>query len=215
MNNKVAKILKVYLQNLAWSDKIAGLVQTANIRIQGPNDTIINKSYPISCDITADQCKKGAYQDLAPDSKKMSVMYFEDRGVSFIERIGNRLKFQSSLRLIGWLNLCLISDSCGVSGDYVIDVIKALPSIPFTVPGFVSIFIDGISQVQRDVSIFGKYTYNEHATQYLMYPFDYFALDLLIEFTVPCVNKQTYKGIEITADSTLITADDTYITSDD
>lgn len=193
MNHKIASLLKGYLQPLTWKDKLAGLVQTANIRMKSGED-ISPKSFPVSCDIDADTCTKGAYQDLAPDSKKKSILYFEDKGVSFVERSGNRLKFTSSLRLVGWLNLREIQgescDSevtgCGSVGDYVIEVIKALPTTPFSTADFVSIYITNISEAEQSVDIFSKYTYNENAVQYTMFPFQFFALDLTIDFVIPC-----------------------------
>jgi hypothetical protein len=194
MNNKLAHILVNYIEHLDWIDKISGLVQTANIR-EKVGESITNKSFPISCDVSYEECIKGRYQDLAPDSKKKSVLYFEDRAISFIKRNGNTLQFQSSLRLVCWLNLKLIHsatcdvevDNCGVSGDYVIEVIKSLPSIPFTEGDFISIYINSISQAERSVDIFSKYTYSETATQYLLFPFDFFALDFSIDFTIPCI----------------------------
>jgi hypothetical protein len=194
MNSKIANILKGKIEGLVWIDKIAGLVQTVTIRIK-EGETIVNKNYPVSCDVDYDSCNKGRYQDLAPNSKKKSILYFEDRGVQFIKRHGNTIQFQSSLRLVCWLNLKLINAAecdadirnCGVSGDYVIEVIKALPSVPFTIQGFISMNISNISQVIRSVDIFSKYTYNEQSTQYLLFPFDFFALDLEINFTIPCI----------------------------
>lgn len=186
MNNKIAGIVKGYIEDLAWIDKISGLVQTVVVMVPSGKDSAVQKSYPISCNITADACKKGAYQDLCPDSKKKSVVYFEDRGVQEIEKYGNRIKFRSIIRLVAWLNLCLISDSCGTSGDYVIEVIKTLPKTPFSTTDFVSINIALINQAERDVSIFSKYTYSETAVQYLLYPYDFFAIDLTIDFVIPC-----------------------------
>jgi len=194
MNHKLANILKTELESLTWVDKIAGLVQTANIRIKN-GDSISDKSYPISCDIDEDTCKKGAYQDLAPDSKKKSVLYFEDKGLSFDHQDGNRLFYKSSLLLVCWLNHKLIQgetcDSgvtgCGTSGDYVLEVIKAFDYKPFNSGGLYGITITPPSQEIRDVSIFSKYSYNETALQYLMFPYDYFALSLEIEFMIPCL----------------------------
>ena len=195
MNHSIANILKGYIETLSWADKVAGLVQTANIRVKD-GESFMDKSYPISCDIDADSCVKGSYQDLAPESKKKSVMYFEDRGgVTFDRQEGTRLFYRANLRLIGWLNLKLINEvdcdddvrSCGVSGDYVLEVIKVLPYKPFDAGGFYSIAINPPSQVERSVDIFSRYTYNETATQYLMWPYDYFALDLDIDFIVPCL----------------------------
>jgi len=186
MNNIIANVLRGYIDTLSWKDKTAGLVQTANVRVKNGTD-VSEKSYPISCSVTYDAYIKGGYHDLAPDSKKKSVMYFEDKGVAFVEKVGKRMKMKSNLRLVGWLNLCLINDSCGTSGSYVIDVIKSLPATPIQTTDFIAFYISGISQVERSVDIFSKYTYNEQATQYLMYPFDYFALDLEIDFMIPCL----------------------------
>lgn len=192
MNNTIANILKGYIDDFTWIDKIAGLVQTANIQ-EKIGDNITEKSYPIACDVTADACIKGHYKDLIPDSKKKSVLYFEDRGgVQFESREGGKLRYTASLRLVGWLNLkLLLEDSCGtstgncgVSGAYVIEIIKALPYIPFDVGDFYSITIEPPSQVERSVDIFSRYTYSEEATQYLLYPFDFFALDIDVEFTI-------------------------------
>ena len=190
MNNKIANIFKGYLETLSWSDKVAGLVQTASIRTADGEA----KSYPISCDVTADACVKGEDQSLTPDSRKKSVLYFEDKGVTMIERQGNRLKFQSSMRLVGWINLRLIQEvqcdkdtiGCGTIGDYVIEVIKLLPTSPIKTVDFISIMVTDIAEAERDVSIFSKYTYSETGVQYLLFPYGFFALDLLVDFTIPC-----------------------------
>lgn len=222
MNHKIANILKGYIEPLPWIDKISGLVQTANIRkrVKGTNNddgNFIHGSFPISCDIDLDTCINGTYQDLAPASKKKSVLYFEDHGgTPFIARIGNKIKFRSLLRLVCWLNLKRITGGvchndggdCGVSGDYVIDILKILPDHPFSTPEFVSIYITSISQVERSVDIFSRYTYHEEQTQYLMYPYDYFALDIEIEFTIPCI-------FGLSVDSTVVTVDDMFVSVDD
>jgi hypothetical protein len=195
MNSLIATIFKGYLENLTWADKLSGIVQTANIRVKTGPDSYTDKSYPISCDITEDACIKGAYQDLCPDSKKKSILYFEDKGIQNMERYGNRIKFQSSLRLVGWLNLKLIQEEscdsgvtgCTQAGRYVIDVLKVLPTVPFSTSDFISIQIISIAEAERDVSIFSKYTYSETATQFCMFPFTYFAIDMLIDFVIPCI----------------------------
>jgi hypothetical protein len=195
MNNKLSHILRHKLDGLEWVDKISGLVQTVSIR-EKVGENIVLKSYPISCDLAYEEAIKGRYQDLTPNSKKKSILYFEDKGCSMIERKGNTIKYQSSLRLVCWLNLKAIHgatcneelEHCQVSGHYVIEVIKTLPSIPFTQDHFVGIYIEDISQAVRSVDIFSKYSYNEQSTQYLLFPFDFFALDLKINFTIPCIS---------------------------
>lgn len=191
MNNKIAAILKTYIVTLPWADKVGGLVQTVNV-LDKSGEKGVEKSYPVSCDVTSDACVKGIYQALTPDSKKKSIMYFEDRGgVTFKRQEGDRLHYTAQLRLIGWLNLkqlecdtCGTEGGCGVSGDYVLDVIQLFPYRPIDVGGFYGVMIHPPVQVERSVSIFSRYTYNETATQYLMYPYDYFALDFDVDFMI-------------------------------
>jgi hypothetical protein len=145
--------------------------------------------------MTADACMKGGYQDLCPNSKKKSVLYFEDRGLTFDHQEGNHLFYVSSLCLVCWLNLQLIQDvgckkdvtGCGTSGDYVLEVIKKFDYKPFNSGGLYGIMIHPPTQAERSVDIFSKYTYSEVAIQYLMAPFDYFALDFSVNFMIPCL----------------------------
>jgi len=39
-------------------------------------------------------------------------------------------------------------------------------------------------ELVKSAAIFSKYSYDEAVTQYLMYPFDYFALDITTDFLI-------------------------------
>lgn len=184
MNNKIANIIRDDIKDIAWIDKLAGLTQVAKVS-QTSGESKVEKRFPISCAMSYDDaCKTGCYDELAPDSKYKSVAYFEDEGVTFTGRVGNKIYYESRLRLIVWLNLKALAGECGTSGDYVIDVIKTIPSMPRNVGGLISLQTTITSQAVRDVSIFSKYTYNEKQTQYLMYPYDFFALELRTNFVI-------------------------------
>lgn len=185
MNNKVANILVTYLESLAWTDKLAGLTQVAKVTEGG-----VEKRFPISCGLSyEDACQRGCYDDLMPDSQKRSVLYFEDRSFNFIRQEGGRLYYESRLRLVCWLNYKLIEGGCGSSGDYIIDVIKALPAVPRNVGDLLRFTTIVASQVARGADIFGKYTFDEKRSQYLMLPYDFFAIDLRTTFfiTTECI----------------------------
>jgi hypothetical protein len=191
MNSKIAHVIKGKIEGLSWIDKIAGLVQTVSIR-KAIGETFTVKTYPVSCDVDYDACVKGRFQDLTPDSKKKSVIYFEDRGCTMIERQGQNIKFQSNLRLVCWLNLKEIHgatcndeiEHCQTSWYYVLDILKELPTMPFKTTDFLSVFIASVSEVPRTVEIFSKYSYNQESTQYLLWPFDFFSLDFQINVTI-------------------------------
>ena len=66
MNQAVASILKDYIDGLDFVDKISGLVQTVHMNVTDDKGVKVRKSYPVSCTTTAEDCKKGLYNDLGP-----------------------------------------------------------------------------------------------------------------------------------------------------
>lgn len=178
MNNKIANIIVDYIKDLDWIDKLAGLTQVAKINQNG-----VEKRYPISCSMAFDDvCVEGCYDELAPNSAYQSVVYFEDGGVSFSSQRGNKLYYESNLRLIAWLNYKKLGGGCGSTVNYIIDLIRSLPSFPVSIDDLLGVNIQVSSQAIRGTDIFGKYTFNEKQTQYFMLPYDAFALDIKTTF---------------------------------
>jgi hypothetical protein len=178
MNNKIANIIVDYIKDLDWIDKLAGLTQVAKINQNG-----VEKRYPISCAMAFDDvCVEGCYDELAPNSAYQSVVYFEDGGFSFSKQERNRLYYESSLRLVAWLNYKKLGGGCGSTGNYIIDIIRALPSYPVNIDDLMGVNIQVNSQAIRGTDIFGKYTFNEKQTQYFMLPYDAFALEIKTTF---------------------------------
>ena len=194
MNNTIANIIKAKIEDLDFVDKIAGLVSTVYMNITDENGVKVQKAYPVACDVTAEDCKQGAYNDLCPDSKYKTVIYFEDRGVSFDRREGKFIYYKSNLRLVCWINIAKINSDCchdgtdcSMSADIIKEIICAMPEHPTNISPFAMVYPVITSQEIRSNSIFSQYTYNEKQTQYLLFPFDYFALNIETDFAV-CQN---------------------------
>lgn len=192
MNAAIASILKDYLNTLAWKDKVAGLVKPL-VRMDpvtsGNVQTSVRKVFPISCDISYADCQKDSsrYKDLHPDSKLRSLMYFEDRGVRWIESKGGSDYYRSSLLLVGWANMDRFKfTGCYISPLLVQSIRGVIPKVPMnsTANGMTRILSNITGELPKDAGIFSKYTYNEGITQYLMYPFDYFALTVETDFAM-------------------------------
>lgn len=185
MNNKIANIIVDLIHDLPWIDKLAGMTQVAKIQVTS-EERKVEKRYPISCQLDyEDACKEGCYDELAPNSKYRSVVYFEDGSFSFRDRRGKRLYYESNIRLIAWLNYReLRGAGCGSTGEYILDIIQSLPDIPVDMGKMRGVTITVTSQARRDSGIFSQYTYNEFQAQYLMIPYDFFALDIRTEFFV-------------------------------
>lgn len=194
MNHKIANIIKTQIKDLEWVDKIAGLTQTAQLTVTEGEKRVI-KRMPISCDVNLEACTESDYEELIPNSIYKSIIYFEDGSLQLSKTTGNRRYFTSRLRLVCWLNYKMIEGGCGLSGDYVIDIIKMLPPVAFSVGDMRNIQVEVVSQARRDADIFGKYTYNELRSQYLMRPYDYFALDLEVKFFI-ITECTTFNGAE-------------------
>lgn len=194
MNQAIANIIKGYIDDLTFVDKIAGLVSTQYVTIDG-----VTKSYPVACCVTADDCKTGAYNDLSPNSKYKTVLYFEDGGVSFQKAVGNFRHYQSRLRLVCWINVaklfgdaCYTDTPCTASTNMIIEIIRAIPNFPVNFAPLMQVRFEVVSQAVRSNSIFSAYTYNETQTQYLLAPYDYFALDIDTTFAICMEGRDTY-----------------------
>lgn len=191
MNQQIANIIKDRIKDLDFIDKIAGLISVTYMNISDSEGTKIQKSFPVACDTTAEDCISGSYNELCPDSKYRTVLYFEDQGVTFNSREGKFICYTSSLRLVCWINVArYVAECCGegltcsASSDIIKKIICALPSQPEYINPYSKVYPVVISQVIRSNSIFAAYTYNELATQYLFSPFDFFALNIETTFCI-------------------------------
>ena len=172
-------IVKELVTDLDWVGKWAGLVYPLRRSIGG-----VEKVYPVSINTPTDCCKDD-YFDLVPDSSKVSVFYIEKRGDdSVIQQRQNYDYMESKVRLIVWYNLDKLNKSVYVEEGVIIRNVKT--SLPKTIDDAllvnnkkVRISIEGIV---TGAELFSQYTYDEIKTQYLIFPYGAFGIDLNIEY---------------------------------
>lgn len=185
MNVDIANILVGYIDGLPFIDKITGLVKTVTFT-QSDGEKSVKKAFPVGCDVTHNDCTTGRLSELVPNSTYKSIIYFEDGGVRPLGEEARGWGFQSSLKLVGWLNgKKLGKTSCSIASAAVIEILNALPKPPINSSPYTRIKIDVTGEDVRSNAIFSKYTYDETVLQYLFYPFDYFALNIVTDFVVP------------------------------
>jgi len=190
MITAIGEILKDRIKDCNFAERVAGIVQTLSMQSKSKdNKTTITKKYPISCAVVGEDCgeDKSTYKDLIPDSSKRSVMYFEDiGGIQFLRRERNDLVFEAKIRLVVWLNQQKLGkNECSVSAPIMAHLIAKLQTTsPFNNPPYTKMSIHVAAIAQKNPAIFGKYTYDEAVMQFLMYPFDYFAIDLLVDYSI-------------------------------
>lgn len=189
MNRAIANILKTSLSGIPFVDKLAGLVYVAEYddSFFGGNDVqiTISKRIPLSCDVDPGSCDKNY---LIPDSSKKGILYFEDQGITFLGKDRRDNSYSSLIRLVCWVNTDWIqnntcTDAGGLLQNYCIAEIQKL-NLTNQAP-FKKIQIQVQAIPRRDKNIFSAYTYDEKATQFLIPPYDFFAIDFRITYLVP------------------------------
>lgn len=203
MNKEVAHELKEILLKdggVPFVDVIAGMVQTITDKIEGENGIPITKRYPVSDDTNiADNCQFSPERILTPDSRKKGLIYFEDYGTRPINKSNSgTFYYKSKLRMVVWLNRARItgdrySQITGAGVTYLLDKLKA--GEYYGNIGFYQRFKVDVESIEpQESAIFNKYTYNEADLQYLRPPFEFFAINLSVEYGI---NKRCINQIEI------------------
>jgi hypothetical protein len=124
---------------------------------------------------------------LVPDSKRKGILYFEDLGTKYAGIKSGRNTYTSVLRVICWLNTTFIEkSSCHeITAPVMNEIIKRFCSNPyFSQDGFTKIFVSVSGFPKNGKEIFAAYTYDEAITQYLLPPYESFAIDFNISFAV-------------------------------
>lgn len=189
MNKELSTVLRDKLAALPFIDVLAGMAQTVTTQdsnLSNPEAAAVVKRFPVSYDVLGVDCQ-GKEISLNPDSSRKSIIYFEDFGIVTTGRLHGQMGYNSSLRLICWINRSLlvkdvyreISGNCMAS---IIDVIAG--KNPENIGMFSRLTISVARIPQQDAALFGRYTYNETDRQYLRPPFEFFGIDFSCKYYV-------------------------------
>lgn len=184
MLKAIIDILNAEIIGVSWVDKLGGITQPLKLKkMDGEN--LIEKVIPVAYNYSKTTCDVSDYVDYTPDTRYKSVCYWEiETQPREVNTTARYAQYEAVIRFVGWLNLGKINKSLTPPTELINDVLAILPqqisnSTPF-------VFCQGrVTQIGRDSSIFDKYTYEESESQYLIYPFDYFAIDYTVSFRVP------------------------------
>lgn len=175
---RLASLLRARIEALSYVDRVAGLVRPITYEREEGKVTI-----PVALDGTTPDCSPEQMQDMVPDERYACMVYFEDRGG--IQRTQHRtrgISFSAKLRLVCWVNTQKFASDPMATDRIQQQMVAALQTMPYNWGTLVGIreVVEGIPQ--RGSGLFSAYTYPESARQYLMAPFDAFAIDIAVEF---------------------------------
>ena len=190
MQKELASLLKTKLADLPFIDMLAGMVQTVTTEEQDEAGIAkIIKRFPVSYDtnIPVKDCFGGPERMLIPDSRRKSIIYFEDYGITQTEKKHTMFGYNSSLRLICWMNRALLVGDMytEISGRCMAMIIEKLAGKnPENIGMFSQLRIDVARIPPQDPALFNRYTYSEPDRQYLRPPFEFFGIDFSSRFFI-------------------------------
>ena len=184
MINTIVKNIIPYLEALNFSEVVGGIATTISQNKHAKDNKIIIKKFPAYYNENKTTCSASDYIDLVPNSNKRSIIYFENNGIKISPINGNIIECVADVRLVCWANLKKINDTFINADTLKLLVIQAMPVSLSNIFPYSFIRIELTGEETKSVALFSKYTYNEEEKQYLIYPFDYFALNYEISFYV-------------------------------
>jgi len=178
MITKIAELIRTEISGLTWADRIGGVVKPARISVAGEE-----KVFPIDFNNLADPCNPSVYLDFVPDSSKRSIIYFEDQGLEVVNSGCTFTDCTASLKLVCWTNLARINADYTDAVPLKLDLVKNIPARLPNTDWITKILATFAGEDTKSPAIFSAYTYDETMTQYLIYPYDYFALNYSVKFS--------------------------------
>lgn len=181
MIQRIASILKDRISAFPYVDKIGGLTRVARYQREGTEVVI-----PVAGDVDeALACDPSTVRDMVPDDRYGCIVYFEDRGTTRETSRTRGTFYSASLRLVCWINTAKFG-SDPVAADRILEQFTNDLNVgqPYNTDTLIGLkhLVSGIPQ--RGASIFSQYTYPEAARQYLLWPFDAFALDIIATYRI-------------------------------
>ena len=194
MNALVALLLKDRISQFTYVDKLAGMVRAITRERAGGTMTI-----PVDIAVDAPlACPDEEISDLVPNEGYGCIVYFEDKGLRRIQSRTRGVSFESRLRLVCWVNTAKFSGDNYAADRIMEQFIVALQDVPTNEGPFIGVRHQVESVPERGKGLFGAYTYPESSAQYLLYPFDAFAIDIVTALRIRpgCEDQVTPGGVE-------------------
>jgi len=182
MINRIADEIAYRVKDdTTWIETSVGIVKPVTSKSKTGTDV----TEPIYFNTERNYCNGADYISLTPNSDKKSICYFEINGKPRVEENGRKgTSFIATLTAVVWVNYNKINIGMIDTDILVADFLQTLPQ---TLPAdgyYNRVLLDVASVEIQNGEVFRKYSYNDQQ-QYLMYPYDYFTVDINISYTIP------------------------------
>lgn len=181
MNQTIAEVLKGRIDGFTWIGRLAGLVRPITKERAGKKITI-----PVAASvIDRSGCEASdALREMVPDEGYGAMAYFEDGGITSQQSRTRGISWVSHLRLVVWVNTSKLGGDLLVPDLAAQNLVHALTHGPYNTDSLIGVRHLATGMPVRGAGLFSQYTYPESARQYLLHPFDAFAIDIETRFRI-------------------------------
>ena len=176
INLAVTRLQEKLQSNLGFLDLVGGVAHAQKIKIGEQVRTL---------PATPDPENPDGYIWLTPDSARSGIAYFEVLRSERPEPLagGNAYIYRAAVRCVVWLNTARLSPKAAAPVVMAMVASQLQGRYDDAYP-VTNIRVTPEGEAVKSPELFGKYTYNEAESQFLMLPFEYFAFDFALSFAL-------------------------------
>lgn len=170
MIHKIAEKLRDQISTLDYVEVAAGLAKPHAIRNK-QEEGVIDQIVPLAYNDLELVCEPGDLLALYPDSKKMSIHWWEDNGSDVEDENAYFYHVVSSLTLVSWWNLPKINSAYTDPSLLVANLISEIPESLTNDDYMIAIQIAFAGEAPSLADILNKYTFDEPEFQFNTHPY--------------------------------------------
>ena len=187
MISKIAALLRDEISGLNFVEIAAGLAKPKIVRVNNTSadaeePAMIDKVIPMAYNDLGIACEEGDLYSLVPNTKKKSIVWWEDNGIELVEEQTYYYQARASLICVGWWNLPLINDTLSDASLLVANIIAAMPKRLSNIDYLSQIRVSWSGNPVSGAEVLSKYTFDEAENQFATFPFAVSAIEFIVDF---------------------------------
>lgn len=184
---KIAELLRDQISGLNFVEIAAGLAKPHTVRVNNtPPDAeapeMVDKIVPMAYNDLGLVCEEGDLYALVPNTKKMSIVWWEDNGIELVSEDTYYYHSRASLTLVAWWNLPLINTFLRDPSSLVANLIAAIPERLTNVDYLSQIRVAFEGEQISGNELLSKYTFDDPENQYSTFPYAVTAINFSVDF---------------------------------
>lgn len=184
---KIAELLRDEISSLNFVEIAAGLAKPHTVRVNNTDadadePSMIDKIIPMAYNDLGLTCEEGDLYALVPNTKKKSIVWWEDNGIEMNEEQTYYYQCTASLMCVCWFNLPLINQYLTEPSVLIANIIAALPSRLTNVDYLSQIRVAFTGEVVSGAEVLSRYNFDEAENQFSTFPYAVAGINVSVDF---------------------------------